>query len=160
MTKTHLMTDTPEFTAWKNMKRRCMDKNIQAYKNYGGRGIKVTGRWIGRSGFANFFEDMGLRPSTKHSLDRIDNNKGYYKENCRWTTRRVQNINQRIKSNSTTGITGVNFHKPSGKWRAVIGVDGHKIALGAYTNIQDAVDARKLAEEKYFKPILDKAIKG
>lgn len=66
---------TPEFRAWQNMRERCYTETHQAYPNYGGRGIKVCDRW--RGSFENFFEDMGTRPSPKHSLDRKDNNGDY-----------------------------------------------------------------------------------
>lgn len=88
----HGMTNTKEFFAWRGILTRCTNKNDAAYKNYGGRGINVCDRW---AEFKNFFEDMGLAPSKKHSIDRIDNNKGYYKENCRWTVSKVQNRNRR-----------------------------------------------------------------
>lgn len=62
------------------------------FKNYGARGIRVCKRWLK---FENFYEDMGDPPTSKHSLDRIDNNKGYNKKNCRWATPREQCNNKR-----------------------------------------------------------------
>lgn len=124
---------------------------------YGGRGIKVCDRWMGEDGFINFLNDMGKRPEKGYSLDRIDNDKGYYPDNCRWANRQVQSINQSVRLGSFSGVRGVSYHKSSGKWHAKIGIDDKKISLGYYTNIDDAISARKLAEEKYFKPILDKA---
>lgn len=81
-----------EFQAWKAAKRRCENPKDAAYKEYGGRGISMSPEWSGS--YEQFYADMGPRPA-KHSLDRIDNEKGYSKENCRWATIFVQNRNRR-----------------------------------------------------------------
>jgi len=82
---------TPEYNAWMNMKSRCYDIDGLQYQNYGGRGIIVCPRWL--ESFANFLEDMGPRPSNKHSLDRFPDIDGdYLKENCRWATRPEQDM--------------------------------------------------------------------
>lgn len=78
--------------AWYKMIKRCTDPEDPDYKNYGARGITVCDRWMI---FSNFLEDMGERPRNT-SLDRIDNNKGYYKENCHWATREQQAMNRRV----------------------------------------------------------------
>ena len=88
----HGGTGTPEFTAWSKAKERCYSKNSQRYHRYGARGIIVCDRWL--NSFPNFLEDMGKRPSKKHSLDRIDNNGNYCKENCRWATSKQQGKNR------------------------------------------------------------------
>lgn len=74
------------------MKKRCRNKNDSAYKNYGGRGIGVCARW---SIFENFLEDMGKRPSKKHSIDRFNNDGNYEPGNCRWATLTEQARNRR-----------------------------------------------------------------
>jgi hypothetical protein len=81
-----------EYEVWRGMLRRCYESDHPAYKNYGARGIRVCARW---RDFGNFYKDMGPRPSTKHSLDRRDNSKGYNPDNCRWATWRVQANNKR-----------------------------------------------------------------
>lgn len=85
------MYGTKTYGCWRNMLSRCRNKNYFRYKDYGGRGITVCDKWLQ---FSGFLEDMGEKPNNL-SLDRIDNNKGYYKENCRWTTQKEQMKNTR-----------------------------------------------------------------
>ena len=80
------------YRAWCQMFTRCNNINIPGYKNYGGRGIKICKQW---SKFENFLKDMGEPPTKDHMLERIDNNRGYSKKNCKWGTRKEQNRNKR-----------------------------------------------------------------
>lgn len=86
---------------WKGMIRRCYNEKSKAYKNYGGRGIKVCDRWLESNGKGceNYYNDihtiLGPQPSDEHSLDRIDNNGNYTIENLRWATNSEQSKNQR-----------------------------------------------------------------
>ena len=85
------LTNTPAYISWKQMKQRCLNPNAPDYKNYGGRGVTICEKWFK---FAGFYEDMGERPNGL-TLDRIDNNESYCKENCKWSTRSEQNRNKR-----------------------------------------------------------------
>jgi hypothetical protein len=80
-----------EYQAWINMRRRCDGVMHQSTKNYVANGITVCDEW--KSDFGAFFRDMGRRPEWATSIDRIDNLKGYCKENCRWATALIQNAN-------------------------------------------------------------------
>lgn len=82
-----------EYYTWNSMIGRCHNVKHRQYSEYGGRGITVCEEW--RKSFINFFNDMGPKPSPSLSLDRMDNNKGYYKGNCRWATKSEQQRNTR-----------------------------------------------------------------
>ena len=87
----HGMVNTSTYTIWCLMKARCYQPSNISYGNYGAKGITVCDRW--KDSFENFLADMGERPSKKHSIDRIDNLKGYSPDNCRWATSSEQNRN-------------------------------------------------------------------
>ena len=108
----------PEKNSYRAMKERCRNPNYRAYHRYGGRGIKVCDRWLGKDGFANFYEDMGAKPSPKHTLDRIDNDKGYNSENCRWATQK-----QQVRNSSRSRLISINgISKPLTEWCDLNGV--------------------------------------
>ena len=87
------MYGTREHQTWGSIKARCYNDKHISYKNYGGRGITVCDRWL--NSFENFFADMGERPSSKHSIERLDNNLGYTPDNCCWATVVEQRSNRR-----------------------------------------------------------------
>ena len=83
---------TTEYRTWSMMIQRCENKKLPSYLDYGGRGITVCERW---HKYENFLADMGRKPSKNHSLDRMNNEKGYSRSNCRWATRKEQVLNKR-----------------------------------------------------------------
>lgn len=127
------------YRSWIQMRRRCLDKKCHNYPKYGGRGITVCKRW---DDFALFLADMGERPKG-YTLDRIDCNKGYYKENCRWATALTQNWNRRNIRN----ITYKNKTLHVTEWAAKLGLKPECLKKRIYVN--------KWPVEKAFKtPLL------
>jgi hypothetical protein len=86
----------PDYSIWIKMKSRCLNSNDKSYNNYGGRGIKVCKAW--QESFVSFIDDMGWRPNNKYSIERIDYNKDYCPENCKWILKSEQTKNcRRVK---------------------------------------------------------------
>lgn len=90
------------YIAWQNLRQRCLNTNHRDYPHYGGRGITVCDRW---ETFANFLADMG-EPAAGLTLDRINNDAGYFPDNCRWATWAVQRRNQRKKVSVPVSVEG------------------------------------------------------
>jgi len=103
------------YRCWSSMKDRCNNSNSNSFDRYGGRGISYTRRW---EKFAGFFADMAMTYKDNLTLDRIDNNKGYSKKNCRWVTHK-QNCNN--KGNNTL-ITINGMTQTITQWAEEIGI--------------------------------------
>lgn len=88
---THNLCGSSEYTIWQAMKERCYNSNHSAFRHYGGRGITICARWL--ESFENFYADMGSRPSSAHSINRINNDGDYTPENCEWATQQEQMSN-------------------------------------------------------------------
>ena len=134
---------SPTYILWRNMHLRCSGK-IENSRKYVEDGIEVCSDW---ESYENFKRDMGERPANM-SLDRIDSRLGYCKDNCRWVPRKVQRYNQNLQSRNTSGYMGIHPHR--GRWRVTISHEGRTIVVGRFVKLEDAVEARKNAEIKYY----------
>ena len=108
------------------MVSRCYNKNVDTYPRYGGRGITICQEWLGEHGFENFFEWSTKNGCAENlTIDRIDNNKGYYPDNCRWATDTEQVRNRR--NTLLVEVDGVS--KPLAEWCEIYKID-YKLAYG------------------------------
>ena len=139
--KTHGLESNKLYGTWRQMVQRCTNSKHKNYKNYGGRGITVCEEWLDIKNFIAWAEST--HPNIEGlSLDRIDNDKGYSPENCTWSDKTTQAINQRMKSNNTSGQNGIRFYLPTNKWVARITVNKVLKHIGYYETIEEAVQAR------------------
>ena len=109
-------TQRPEYRVWASMKSRCNNPNDCNFAHYGARGIRVCGRW---EKFENFFEDLGDRPSTTHSIHRINNDGNYEPSNVRWATKLEQEFNKTTSRLVTIG----DITKHISQWADEFGID-------------------------------------
>lgn len=136
--KTHGLTRNPIHQTWYDMMRRCYDSRHNQFSNYGTRGITVCERW---HDVERFYEDMGDKPSSRHSIDRLNVNGGYCKENCRWATPSQQGLNKQIHSTMDWGIQ----HRGAGRYIVRVTVHGSRVCLGTFDTIENARMARDQA---------------
>lgn len=134
-TRTHGKTGTKVYTAWKNMRRRCLSQSGKDWKDYGGRGIQICERW---NSFENFYADMG-DPTDGTSLDRIDFDGNYEPSNCRWATLVTQARNKR----SNLLITYKGDTKALRDWSNQLGIH--------YGTLVTRMTSRKWSVEKAFE---------
>lgn len=118
------------------MMQRCYNTKNKNFEYYGGRGILVDTAW---HNIDNFIYDMYPSFQKGLTLDRINNNLGYSRDNCRWVNQSTQSRNIRvIRSNNTSKFKGVSYNKNSNKYTAQISIKGIKIHLGTYENALEA----------------------
>lgn len=148
----HGMCGTRTYKTWEMMIQRCTNPKFDGFHRYGGRGITVCEEW---KDFVNFFTDMGERPEGM-TLDRVDVDRGYYRENCKWSNQTEQMYNKRPSRVDTR--TGVHFHKGANKWAASIQYRNKSYHLGLFEKYEDAVSSREQAELKFYGKIRSEGI--
>lgn len=143
---THGGSSSPEYGVFSGILGRCLCKTHTCYGNYGGRGINVL--W---DSFEEFYRDMGPRPTAKHTIERIDVDGHYCKDNCIWVDdRSLQTYNQRRLKRNTSGRTGVSWNEAAGKWAVEISANKVRYRLGTFSDFEEAVRVRELAELEHY----------
>ncbi|WP_186305100.1 AP2 domain-containing protein [Staphylococcus epidermidis] len=138
--------DKKLYQRWKGMKARCNNPNHVSYKNYGGRGISVCDEW--NNDYKAFYNDMIEDFFEGAELDRIDNDKNYSKENCRWVKREANINNRRTYEEignyqNKSGFPGIYYRNKIKKYEAYAMYKGDRTYLGRYENKNDAIASRK-----------------
>ena len=121
------------------MIQRCHNPNTRNYRNYGGRGINVCNKW--KKSLSTFLDDMGRKPGKKYRIERVDNNKGYYPENCKWATAQEQANNRR----NTIFITCKGKTKTLSEWARILKI--------GYTTLYLRLGKGLKVPELFFQPI-------
>ena len=138
------------YHTWSEMRRRC-NGNATNRQYYGDKGISYCEEWDDFDVFAQWAIDNGYASGLE--IDRIDGDKGYYPNNCRWVTHKQNARNRKAKATNTTGVPGVQIRpRKDGTptYRAYITVDGKTIHLGTCSSFEDAVAVRRKSELKYW----------
>lgn len=135
----HGKSRTPVYNSWYGMVQRCTNPKRSDYEYYGGRGINVCERWLS---FENFLSDMGDRPYGM-TLDRINPDGDYCKDNCKWSTKSEQSSNQRERKHTgkTSQYKGVCWDKKNKKWLATVYSGGKPCYRGSFDTEIEAHEA-------------------
>lgn len=128
------------YSTWTSMKTRCYNKAASNYKNYGERGITISLEW--RLDFWKFVEDMGPRP-IGYTLERINNDKGYSKENCRWASLSEQATNSRKRKDNTSTERGINKCPMTNTWVVRVQKNNQRHFIGRFKTFKEAQDAKQ-----------------
>ena len=137
--RVHKLKKQPTYSIWYNMIKRCYDPTHPRYKEWGGRGIHVCNKWHKFKKFYKWSIKNGYTSGL--FLDRENNDKGYGPKNCRYTTAEISICNTKVRSDSTTGYTGVSQTRP-GRYESRICVSGKIIILGTFGSVVVAVKER------------------
>ena len=138
---THGISQNKFYQTWYGMLQRCTNSIREDYKYYGARGVVVCEEWLDVRNFVAWSEST--YPNIEgYTLDRINNDKGYSPENCRWVDRATQGLNQRMKKNNTSGYVGICWNNKNNNWMAKIKSGDLYIYIGSFHAKEEAVLAR------------------
>lgn len=140
LTNSHGLRYPRMYKTWLSMMYRCYNANAKQYGDYGGRGIEVCEAWKDIRNFVKWVETSNWEEGL--TLDRINTNGNYCPENCTFSDRTHQSINQRMQSNNTSGFTGVSWYKKKNKWRVRVQIFKKEKIIGYFHNLEDVVKAR------------------
>lgn len=137
----HHLSYTRLYKIWHGIKSRCFCPTCNIYKNYGGKGISMCDEW---KNSPEMFCEWAMKNGYNDSLtiDRIDSNKGYSPENCRWATHQEQNSHLKMLKNNKSGYKGVSWSKYAHRWICNISINNKSKRIGGYKTQKEAVEAR------------------
>ena len=134
------------YHTWQSMKQRCLNPNTEWYHRYGGRGITVCDEWL--HSFETFLKDVGAKPKPNYSLDRIDVNGNYTKDNVRWVNDFVQMMNRRSHIGKYKGVSFYKIHK---KYASAVYIKDKHLHIGMYLTEEEAANAYNKAVSLLFE---------
>lgn len=146
LNRTHGHTNSRTYNSWRGMRERCDNPKNKRYDRYGAVGISYSADWVD---FEVFLRDMGVRPEGK-TLERIDCTKSYSVINCKWDNLTNQAFNIGLKSNNTSGRSGVSLHRDGVRYVAKITHNKKVEYLGLFHCFKSAVKAREAKELEYY----------
>jgi hypothetical protein len=149
----HGMSDSRIYHIWEAIIQRCLNPKNPNYENYGKRGINICDEWKIFENFLTWTTNSNYSDSLE--IERINNNLGYFPENCIWSTRSIQCFNKRSGRN-TSGRIGVSWDNTKNKWKSELVKNGIKVLFKRFDNFEEAVQAIEKAELENFGFIRNK----
>ena len=150
---THGARYTSLYRRYVHIKDRCNNPRNCDFGHYGGRGIKISEEWSSFEAFRDWANIHGHEE--RLTIDRIDNDKDYGPDNCRWVSQKIQAINKRLLKPNVTGYPGVYYKKISGKYEAYVGINGKRHYLGTFITPEEAsvayLKAKQDRDALYYK---------